>query len=97
MADGGLSGFSGEHEGKGGLGLFLEAAQIGKVPPGSLLIIESLDLLSREETITALSLFTRIIEKGISIVTLADGVEYNRDTINTNVVHISRHIIGMLW
>jgi hypothetical protein len=69
----------------------------GKIPSDSLLIIESLDMLSREETITALNLFAGIIDKGVSIVTLADGLEYNRDTINANVVHISRKIIKILW
>jgi hypothetical protein len=97
IKDEGLNAFSGEHKAKGALGSFLEVVKTGKIPSDSLLIIESLDMLSREEIITALNLFARIIDNGVSIVTLVDGLEYNRDTINTNVVHISRQIIGMLW
>ena len=93
----GLSDSADTHQTKGALGSFLEAVKNGKVPAGSLLIIESLDMLSREETINALNLFAGIIDNGISIVTPTDGLEYNRDTINANVVHISRQIIGMLW
>jgi hypothetical protein len=93
----GLSDSSGTHQTEGSLGYFLKAVKNGKIPAGSLLIIENLDMLSREETITAMSLFSGIIDNGVSIVTLNDGLEYNRDTINTNVVHISRQIIGMLY
>ena len=92
-----VSTFSDKHNAKGPLGLFLEAVKIAKVPTGSLLIIENLDMLSREELITALNLFNGIIEKGVSIVTLTDELEFTRDTLNANVVHISRRIIQMLW
>lgn len=97
LKDDELSDSSGSHKIKGVLESFIEAAKNGKVPKGSLLIIERLDLLSREEMIAALNLFGKIIENEISIVTLSDGMEYNRETINDNVVHISRQIIGMLW
>ena len=94
IEDEGLNTFSGEHKAKVALGSFLEAVKNGYVASGSLLIIESLDILSREEMMTVLNLFNSIIAKGVSIVTLDDGYEYNPDTINTNVVYISRKIIG---
>lgn len=92
-----LSACSDEQKAQGALGAFLEAVKKGKVPADSLLMIESLDMFSREEIITALSLFTSIIDKGVSIVTLEDGAEYNPDTVNTNILNVSRKIIGMLW
>lgn len=84
MQDMGLSAFSGAHKTKGALGSFLKATEAGKVPAGSLLIVESLDRLSRQEILSALNLFTSIIERGITIVTLIDGEEYSKETLNSN-------------
>lgn len=44
--------------------------------PGSYLIVESLDRLSREQILTAQSLFLSIIQSGINLVTLIDNRVY---------------------
>ena len=58
------------------MGRFLEAVRVGSVKRGSYLIVESLDRLSREQVLTAQSLFLSIIQAGINLVTLMDGKVY---------------------
>lgn len=72
----GVSAFKGANVRGGKLGLFLEAVQSGAVKPGSYLLVESLDRLSRQELLKAQSLFLSIIQGGINVVTLADGRLY---------------------
>jgi DNA invertase Pin-like site-specific DNA recombinase len=81
----GLSAYSGEHRTRGALGKFLELVEKGKIPKGSILIVESLDRLSREQILSAINQFMQIINQGINIVTLADGMEYSEDSINANM------------
>ena len=47
IADLGVSAFSGKNAVDGALSGFLAAAKSGKIPPGSILLLESLDRLSR--------------------------------------------------
>jgi DNA invertase Pin-like site-specific DNA recombinase len=76
LEDIGVSAFTGANRRDGALGRFLEAVRAGAVKPGSCLIVESLDRLSREEVLKAQSLFLSIIQAGIDLVTLADGRVY---------------------
>lgn len=84
LQDMGLSAFSGAHRTKGALGEFLRQAKEGQIPKGSILIVESLDRLSREQVGDALAQFTSIIQAGIHVVTLQDGMRYGPDTLNEN-------------
>jgi len=84
MNDFGLSAFKGHHTEKGALGKFLELVQAGKIEPGSFLIVESLDRLSRETVINALEQFTTLIRNGIKIVTLQDNMLYSKETIENS-------------
>lgn len=75
--DEGKSGYAGEHLGeKGQLKRFIDLVDAGKIEPGSYLIVESLDRLSRQNVWQALPLFMNLIEKGIRIVTLMDDKVY---------------------
>ena len=76
LEDIGVSAFKGANVREGALGQFLEAVKAGSVKPGSYLIVESLDRLSREQVLTAQSLFLSIIQAGIHLVTLADNRVY---------------------
>jgi len=76
MIDDGRSGHSGEHLLKGKLGHFIELAEAGKVKKGSVLIVESLDRLTRQAVPVALRLFLHILELEIDIVTLLEPVEW---------------------
>jgi hypothetical protein len=84
LTDRGLSAYKGVHRAKGALGEFLNLIEEGKIAPGSVLIVENLDRLSREQILDALNQFTSIIRAGIKIVTLQDGMEYDRESINQN-------------
>ena len=84
LRDLGLSAFHGKNVEKGALGAFLAAVENGSVKPGSFLLVESLDRLSRAQVIDAFELFTSILKKGITIVTLSDGQVYSREGINEN-------------
>lgn len=76
LEDIGISAFKGANVREGALGGFLEAVRSGRVHPGSYLIVESLDRLSREQVLAAQSLFLSIIQAGINLVTLADNRVY---------------------
>ena len=93
LQDLGISGYSGAHRAKGALGKFLELVKAGRIAPGSVFLVENLDRLSREQALDALGLFTDIIKAGIKIVTLADGMEYTRETINANMMQLMMSLV----
>jgi len=53
MTDEGLSAYSGAHRNRGSLGQFLQLVEHEKIPVGSVLIVEAIDRLSREDLWTA--------------------------------------------
>lgn len=57
----GLSGFRGDNARTGELAVFLEAIKLGKVQRGSILIVEALERLTRDDIDEALDLFLGII------------------------------------
>ncbi|ALS97784.1 recombinase family protein [Lacimicrobium alkaliphilum] len=84
MRDLGLSAFHGTNITKGALGTFLSAIQQGKVPVGSILLIESLDRISRRGVTDCNSIITQIINAGITVITAMDNKEYNKQLIDEN-------------
>ncbi len=84
LRDLGLSAYHGKHKSKGALGMFLLLVEQGKIEPGSVLIVENLDRLSREQVLDALNQFTGIIQAGIRLVTLQDGMRYDKQSITDN-------------
>lgn len=58
------------------LGRFLEMVKGGTVVPGSMLVVENLDRLSRKESESAMLLFLQIIEAGIGIATVSPRMIY---------------------
>lgn len=79
----GVSAFRGKHAEEGALAAFIEAVDTGRVEPGSYLLVESLDRLSRERIMSALHQFSDLLSKGIYIVTLSDGQVYDSESINS--------------
>jgi len=65
--------------------VFLEACRSGKVKPNSVLIVESLDRLSRQNVMDAFAIFQQIINAGIEITTLTDGMRYTKASLGENV------------
>lgn len=84
LRDEGLSAYHQKHIAKGALGAFLKAVEDGNVPPGSILIVESLDRLSRAEPIIAQNQLTSIVLAGIEVVTASDNTRYSRETVRAN-------------
>lgn len=85
--DAGLSGFTGQNLGdRGALRALLEAARAGKFKPGTRLVVESLDRLSRREISTAVRLFLDILDTGLVIVTLIDGEQvFTRERVDNDL------------
>jgi DNA invertase Pin-like site-specific DNA recombinase len=79
LQDLGLSAFHSANVKEGALAGFLEACRTGRVPPNSVLVIESLDRLSRDQIRPALQLFLQLQDHGITIVTHQPEREYRPD------------------
>jgi DNA invertase Pin-like site-specific DNA recombinase len=79
LQDLGVSAFRGSNVRDGALAGFLEACRVGRVPRGSVLVVESLDRLSRDQIRPALQLFLSLQDFGITIVTLQPEREYPAD------------------
>lgn len=82
MIDEGLSAFHQVHKTKGALGIFLAAIEEGKIPKGSILVVESLDRLSRAQIDQALTQFFAIIRGGVDIHTAMDGRTYTIESLS---------------
>jgi len=82
LRDIGVSAFKGKNATEGALKKFIELVEAGRIEKGSILILESLDRLSRQQVFTALGLFSSILSAGVEIVTLSDGQHYTAESIN---------------
>jgi len=96
LLDQGLSGFNGENLQKGALGVFIRAVESGIVPSGSVLIVESLDRLSRETLLAQMTLLGTFINAGITIVTLDNQKILNKETTSKDEMLLLISVIGML-
>src|SRR5687768_14323056 len=68
LEDRGVSAFRGKNATEGALFGFLQAVKDGRVKRGSVLLVESLDRLSRQAVEEALPQFLAIIKAGVTIV-----------------------------
>jgi DNA invertase Pin-like site-specific DNA recombinase len=84
MLDEGKSAYDNSNVTRGALGVFLELVKAKRIPVGSFLLVESLDRLSRAEVLTALKMFISILDEGIVICTLADGMRYSKESVGSN-------------
>jgi DNA invertase Pin-like site-specific DNA recombinase len=81
LTDRGVSAFKGKNLAPtAALGRFLEAVRAGRIPRRSVLLIESLDRLSRREALKALGPFLEVLNAGIDIHTIQDGKIYTSET-----------------
>lgn len=80
------SAFKGEHRKRGALGKFLEAVQQGNIQPGSILLVENVDRLTRLEPFDALEMLCfGLIKHGIAIQTQI--ARYDREAMNNGQIH----------
>ena len=96
MKDEGLSAFHQKHVKQGALGVFLVAIDEGRIPSGSVLIVEGLDRLSRAEPIQAQAQLAQIINAGITVVTASDGREYNREKLKAQPMDLVYSLLVMI-
>ncbi len=78
----GLSAYRGQHAISGAFSEFMEAVQKELIEAGSVLLVESLDRLSREKIGDASDRLRTILKAGIDVVTLTDGTHYTRDSLD---------------
>jgi len=96
LRDEGVSAFRGANrDATSALGAFLDRVRTGLVAPGSYLLVESFDRLSREQVLDALELFLSLTRAGITIVTLSDGREYNRESLQRDHTQLIISIVVM--
>lgn len=96
LRDEGLSAYHQRHVTAGALGTFLAAVESGQVEPGSVLIVESLDRLSRAEPIQAQAQLAQIVNAGITVVTASDGKTYSREHLKANPMDLIHSLIVMI-
>jgi DNA invertase Pin-like site-specific DNA recombinase len=83
-----VSAFRGSNASTGALAEFLAAVQSGRVTPGSILIVESLDRLSRDDIDEAYELFRKLIKSGIAIATKSPKRVYSVESCRGNFLNL---------
>lgn len=96
LRDEGLSAYHQQHVKQGALGAFLRAVDEGRIPRGSVLVVEGLDRLSRAEPIQAQAQLAQIIGAGITVVTASDGREYNRERLKAQPMDLVYSLLVMI-
>ncbi|MBL1822880.1 recombinase family protein, partial [Klebsiella pneumoniae] len=66
----------------GAFGEFLAAVESGVIEAGSVLLVESLDRVSRQDIDTARERLRKILLAGVDVVTLADNSWYKKESLN---------------
>jgi DNA invertase Pin-like site-specific DNA recombinase len=94
--DPGVSAYRGKNQHEGALANFIAQIDAYKIEPGSCLLVESLDRLSRQEVLTALELFMSIIRRGVKIVTLTNGHVFDHESLNANPAMLMVSIVEMM-
>ena len=80
----GVSAYRGVNSETGQLNALLEAVKSRLIPKGSVILVESLDRISRQSARKALRIFESIVETGVSIVTISDGREYTAESLDSD-------------
>lgn len=96
LRDEGLSAYHQRHVKQGALGTFLRAIDEDRIAPGSVLIVEGLDRLSRAEPIQAQAQLAQIVNAGLTVVTASDGREYNRERLKSNPMDLVYSLLVMI-
>lgn len=96
MRDEGLSAYHQRHVSRGALGAFLAGIDEGRVVPGSVLIVEGLDRLSRAEPVLAQAQLAQIINAGVTVVTASDNREYNRASLKAQPMDLVYSLLVMI-
>jgi len=79
----GISGYSGKHL-ENGFGKLLVAVENGVIKSTDVVLIEAIDRAGRLEPSVMLHLLTGIVNAGVKLITLDDGITYSNDPSNSN-------------
>ncbi len=77
--DAGVSAFRSRNRNQGALGNFLQMVDNGQIATPCNLLVESLDRISRDKATNAQTAFLEILNRGITIITIADDKVYSTD------------------
>ncbi|MFP6850782.1 MAG: recombinase family protein [Pseudomonas sp.] len=77
----GKSGWSGAHL-ENAFGRLKEAVSAGMIQKGDAILVEAIDRAGRLEPMQMFPLLSEILLSGVIIITLDDGTEYTRDSVN---------------
>lgn len=80
----GKSAFKGANADTGKLGILLKLISEGAFPKGAALLVENLDRLARTEATIAMDLFLKIINAGVTVITLSDEKVYSKETMGAD-------------
>lgn len=69
-------------------GRLLEAIEAGIYKPGTVILIEDITRAGRQDTAKMLHVLTGILLAGVSIITLADGVVYDRKSLDGGHIYL---------
>lgn len=78
----GLSAYHGDHATRGEFSEFMMAVESGYIEYGTVLLVESLDRLSREKIGEATERLKSILKAGVDVVTLCDHTHYTKDSLD---------------
>lgn len=85
VTDKGVSAFKAKNNANTGkLADLIKSAESGKIPKGTILIVESLDRVSRQTPLDALAIFQRLLKAGLEIHTLTDNQIYTAESVQDN-------------
>ena len=85
VSDKGISAYKAKNNAnKGKLADLINQAEKGVIPQGTVLIVESLDRVSRQTPLDALDIFRRLLNAGLEIHTLIDGQKYTKKSVDAN-------------
>jgi DNA invertase Pin-like site-specific DNA recombinase len=96
LKDLGVSAYRGANGTKGQFGEFLRAAEAKELPKGSVLLIENLDRMSRQEPHEALTLFLHVVKLGVEIVTLSDNKRHTSQTLKEDTTQLLLNLMVMM-
>jgi len=86
MFDRGVSGWRGKNlNAETCLGKFLEHIKAGDIAPGSVLLVERLDRISRDYPLDAANLVASIIKGGVDVIRLEGNVRYDLQAIRGDI------------
>lgn len=89
----GISGYSGANAKSGAFGEFLAAVESGYIEPESVLLVESLDRVSRQDIDKAGEQLRKILRAGVEVVTLVDGSWYKEESLRDSLSMIKAMLV----